>query len=126
MACVLTPQCNFPYKYFQCQLPEDTIDVEVTVWTMKGIHTFKTDCSTQLISCRPWTFIYCPYPSLTKKMKTYLKLKDQVADPSHPSPAYPERPNTPSPQKALASRSNTMEKQRREVKLTKQTRGSRM
>ena len=99
MACVLTPQCNFLYGYFQCQLPEDTIDAEVTVWTMKDIHTFKRDHSMQLISCRPWTSRYCPYPSLIKKMKTYLELKDQVADPPQPSPAFPERPNMPSPQK---------------------------
>ena len=27
MACDLTPQCNFLYSFFQCNLPEDTIDV---------------------------------------------------------------------------------------------------
>ena len=107
MACVLTPQCNFLYGYFQCQLPEDTIEVEVTVQTTKGIHTFKRDHSTQLISCRPWTSRYQPYPSLTKKMKTYLELKDQVADPPHASPTYPGRPNTLSTKKAQTSRCDT-------------------
>ena len=41
MACDLAPLCNFLYGFFQCQLPEDTIDVEIIVKTMKGIHTFK-------------------------------------------------------------------------------------
>ena len=116
MACVLTLQCNFFYGYFWCQMPEDTIDVEVTVQTMKGIHIFNRDHSTQLISCRPWTSRYCPHPSLTKKMKTYLELKDKVADPPNPSPAYPESPNMPSPQKTQASRSNTMRETKKRSK----------
>ena len=104
MACVLMPQCNFLYGYFWCQLLEDTIDVEVTVQTMTGIQIFKRDHATQLISCRPWTSLLCPYQSLARKMKTYLVLKDQGADPSHPNPIYPKRPNTPSPQKVQTSR----------------------
>ena len=120
MACVLTPQCNFLYGYFPCQLPDDTIDVEMTGQSMKGIHTFKRDCSMQLISCRPWTSRYCPYPSLTKKMKTYLKLKDQVAKPPYPSPAYTERPNTPSAQNAKMSKSNTSRETKKRNK-TQQT-----
>ena len=36
MACDLDPQCNFPYGYFTCNFPEDTVDVEVTVHTLKG------------------------------------------------------------------------------------------
>ena len=35
MACNLAPQCNFLYGYFQCQLLEDTIDVEIIVRTQK-------------------------------------------------------------------------------------------
>ena len=64
MACVLTPQCNFLYGFFWCQLPEDTIDVEVKVITMKGIPMFRRECSTKIISCKPWTPNHCPYPSL--------------------------------------------------------------
>ena len=110
MACVLMPQCNFLYGYFWCQLPEDTFDVEVTFRTMKGNHTFKRDHATQVISCRPWTSQCHPYQSLARKMKTYLELKDQVADLHHPNPTYPKRPEMPSPQKAQASR-NRMTKE---------------
>ena len=99
MACVLTPQCNFLYEYFLCQSPEDTIDMEVFVWTMKGIHSFKKDHAMQLIPCRPWTSRHHPYPSLTKKMRTYLVLKDHVADPSQPNPTYTQGPNMTAPQK---------------------------
>ena len=40
MASNLELQYNFLYGSFTCNLPEDTIDVEVTVHTLKGIHTF--------------------------------------------------------------------------------------
>ena len=99
MACVLTLQCNFPYGYFWCQLPEDTIDVEVSVRTMKSIHSVRRDCFTQLISYKPWTQNHHPYPSPTRKMRTYLELKEQMADSLHTSPNYPEKPKMPSPQK---------------------------
>ena len=72
MTCVLMPQCNFFYGYFQCQLLKDTIDIEMTVQTIKGIHKFKRDCSTQVIACRPWTFQLHPYQSLTKKDEDLL------------------------------------------------------
>ena len=113
------PQCNFLYGYFWCQLPEDTMDVEMTVRTLKGIHRFKRDCATQVISCRPCSSRLCPYQSLARKMRTYLELKDQVANPPHPNPTYPDRPNTPSPQKLKASR-NRMAKESKKRSRNKQ------
>ena len=110
MACVLMPQYNFLYGYFWCQLQEDTMDMEMTVRTVKGIHMFKRDCATQAISCRPWSAQLCPYQSLARKMRAYLELKDQAADPPHPNLTYPDRPNIPSPQKLQASR-NRMAKE---------------
>ena len=125
MVCVLTPQCNFLYRYFWCQLPEDTIDVEVTVWTMKDIHTFKRDCSTQLISYRPWTSRYHPYPSLTKKMKTYLEADRPGGQPSSPQPHLPLKgPDMPSLPKAQTSKKDTSKETKKRNKLNKQTRGN--
>ena len=49
MACDLNLQYNFLYRYFTCNLPEDKIDVEVTIHTLKGIHTFRKDCNTQML-----------------------------------------------------------------------------
>ena len=82
MACVLRPECNFLHRYFQCLLPEETIDVEAKVISMRGIHTFRRDCTTQIITCKPWSSRLCPYPSLAWKMQTYMELKDPEA--SHP------------------------------------------
>ena len=74
---------------------------------MKGIHLFRRDHSTKIISCKPWTQNHFPYPSLTRKLRTYLELKDQAADSPHPRPYYPERPKTPSPQKGQNDKEET-------------------
>ena len=71
MACKLRPECNFLHGYFRCQLPVETVDVEVKVKTMQGIHTFRRDRTSQVIKCNPWSTRLCPYPSLIQKMKTY-------------------------------------------------------
>ena len=74
MACILKPECNF----FRCLLPIETVDVEVKVKTMRGIHTFRRDWTTQVISCNPWSTRPHPYPSLIRKMKTYLELEGKL------------------------------------------------
>ena len=79
MACILMPQFNFVHGYFRCPLPEETVDVEVKVKTMKGIHTFRRDHTTQIISYKPWSPRLCPYLSLVRRMQTYLELKVQDA-----------------------------------------------
>ena len=71
---------------------------------MKGIHTFKRDHATWIISCRPWSSQLCPYQSLARKMRTYVEVKENTTNPLHPNPTYPDRPNTPLPQKLQASK----------------------
>ena len=100
MAYNLMPQCNFVHGYFSCLLPEETINVEVKVKTMKGIHTFRRDCTTQIIS---WSPRLHPYPSLVKRMQTYLELKGQNASQLYSSSNQAVRPHvmwkTPVPKK---------------------------
>ena len=115
MACVLTPQCGFWYSYFWCQLPKNTMDMDMTVRTMKGSLSFKRDCFTLIISCNLWIPDHHPYPSLAEKMMTYLEWKEHVADSRHPSPNYPEKPKSQCQRKhRMAQR-----KQRREPSLVK-------
>ena len=60
---------------------------------MKGIHTFKGDHSTQVVSCRPWTSSLCPYQSLArKKEKLYGNERSSI---------QPYSCQTHLPQKAL-------------------------
>ena len=95
MACMLVPQCNFVHRYFRCLLPEETIDAAVTIKTMKGIHTFRRDHTTQIISCKPWSPRLCPYPSLVRRMQTYLVLKSQDASQPCSSSNQAVRPTSP-------------------------------
>ena len=64
MACELAANCNFLFSFFSCNLPEDTIDVELMVHTLVGIYTFKKDRNTQVIRCSPWGTEVKPFPSL--------------------------------------------------------------
>ena len=102
------PEYNFEHEYFRYLLQEETIDVEVKVKTMKGIHTFRRDCTTQIISCKPWSPRLQPYPSLVRRMQTYLELKGQNASQSCPSSNQAVRPTllwkTPVPKKAIDRR----------------------
>ena len=36
-------QCDLMYGFLKCALQEDTIDVDLKVHTLKGIHTFRKD-----------------------------------------------------------------------------------
>ena len=94
MACYLVPQCYFLYELFKCQLPKDTIDVEIMVRTMKGIHAFKKDCSSETSSCSPWGMHVHAFSSLVKKMEAYLEERRNITDPFHLTHTYPDRPIT--------------------------------
>ena len=58
MACELAVQCNLMHSYLKCGLPEDTIDVDLKIHTLKGIHTFKKDYKSQTSECSPWELKY--------------------------------------------------------------------
>ena len=93
MACNLASHCNFLYRFFQCQLLEDTIDVEITVRILKEIHTFKKECSTQTSLWSPLGLHIHPFPSLVKKMEAFLEERRNIKDPFHLTHTYPARPD---------------------------------
>ena len=41
MSCVLQPECYFLHGNLKCLLPAETVDIELKVKMMQGIHTFK-------------------------------------------------------------------------------------
>ena len=98
MACILHPECNFLHRYFRCQLPEETVDVEVKVKIMQGIQTFRRDRTSQVIRCNPWSTRLHPYPSLIWKMKTYIELEGRLG----PKPSC----NKPNHNKSLGSKTS--------------------
>ena len=84
MACDLSPQCNLLYGFFSCQLPEDTICIEITVRTLKGIHSFRKYCATQSSSCSPLNLQTKPFPLLLQKVDSYMEDIKRIANPFTP------------------------------------------
>ena len=94
MAYILKPECNFLHRYFRCLLPLETADVEVKVKTMRGIHTFRRDRTTQVILCNPWSTRFHAYPSLIKRMKIYLEFEGKLGPKPKPQPQSQPCTNT--------------------------------
>ena len=78
MVCLLLPECNFLHGFFRSKLPVEVVDVEAKVTSMQGMHIFRRDRMTQLIRCIPWTTKLCPYPTIVKKMKTFLEVENKM------------------------------------------------
>ena len=83
MSFILKPEFNSLYGYFRFLLPIETMDVEVKIKMMRGIHTFRRHQTTQVISCNPWSTRLHPYPSLIRKMKTDLELEGKLGNKLH-------------------------------------------
>ena len=97
MACELSANCDLIFGILSCNLPEDTIDVDLNVQTLQGIHTYKKDRSTQVIKCSSWGSKVRSFPSLQKKMAEFLRCRQITATP------YANRSFQPRP-KATATR----------------------
>ena len=53
MVCGLSKQCDVVFECLKYALREGTIDVDLKVCTLKGIHTFQKDYTMQMIKCSP-------------------------------------------------------------------------
>ena len=62
MACEISMQCNLVHRFLKCAIPGDTIDVDLKVHTLKGIHMFKKDYKSQTSKCSLWEQRYSPTP----------------------------------------------------------------
>ena len=97
MEYLLQPKCNFLHSFFRCKLPIEVVNVEVKITSMQGTHIFRRDWTMQVIKCTPWSTRLCPYPTIIKKMKTFLEVEGKMG----PTPAQasqfrpPEAPPKP-------------------------------
>ena len=118
MAFDLAPNCSFLFGYFSCNLLQDIIDVNITICTLKGIHTFRRDCTTQISKCSPWGLEVRPFPSL-QKMRDYIEERQAIVNPFS-SKSYPSGHN-PSPfvqwPKATTTKERTVVANPRKVKV---------
>ena len=74
-------ECEFLFHNLCCSLPKDTVDVEVTMWTVGGIHTYRRDRTTQVASYSPWNRQLKPFPFLRKKITEYQEEKSRNFNP---------------------------------------------
>ena len=73
----LKAQCDFVFNNFYCVLLEDMMDVEVTIWTVDGIHTYRRERMTTTASYSPWSRQVSPFSSLRKKIDNYEEEKKE-------------------------------------------------
>ena len=94
MACVLHPKFNFLHCYPKCLLPAETVDMELKVKMMQGIHTFRQDRTSWIIKCTPGAPGSICTP-LVRKMKTYLELEGRLGPKSKPQSQTQSTQNHP-------------------------------
>ena len=90
---------------------------------MRGIHTFRRYRTTQVILSNPWSTRLCPYPSLIRKMKTYLELEGKLGPKPKPQPQLQPHTSIPSHDRNSSTRKTLVpkkvEKRRRAKALVK-------
>ena len=104
--------CSCLFGYFHCALPEDTIDVEVTVRTLNGIQTYQKDCSTQSTSCSPQGTLVKPFPSLHREMNDYMEEKRKLVNPFTPCQRPSNRQNFSLPKKTIPTKKKKSDSKR--------------
>ena len=82
-------QCDLTYGFLKCAIPEDAVDVDLKVHTLKGIHTFRKDYKSQMNKCSPWGTKVQPYPSLEKKMVESVRSLQTTTTPFANRPYQP-------------------------------------
>ena len=103
---------QFLAQLFWCQLPVETVDVEVRITSMQGTHMFRKDRTCQLIKCNLWITRLCPHPTIIKKRRTYLELEGKLG-PKPQSQANQFRPPFPDTNPQVRKESKMTEKRKR-------------
>ena len=71
MACEISPICDFLFGSFRTSLLMDTVDIELTIWIVKGIYTYRKDHTVESTIFNPWGKKVIPFPSLRHKIQAY-------------------------------------------------------
>ena len=89
----LKGHCNFDLHYFHCALPKDKVDMEMTIWMVDGIHTYRRDQTTQVTFYSPWSRQVKPFSSLRKKIAEYREEKMESHKKRNSNPLTPVQEN---------------------------------
>ena len=95
MACLLQPECNILHGFFRRRLPVEVVVIEVKITSMQGMHIFRRDRMTQLITCTPCSTRLHPHPTIIMKMKTFQEVKGKMGPIQVPAPSNQFRPPLP-------------------------------
>ena len=63
----------------------EVVDMEVKITSMQGTHIFRRDKMTQLIKCTLWSTRLHPYPTIVKKMRTFLEVEGKMGPTAQPA-----------------------------------------
>ena len=90
----LKAHCNIDFHYCHCALPKDAVDVEMTIWTVDGIHTYRRHQTAKVTSYSPWGRQKKAFSSLRKKVAKYKEQKKESHERGNFNPFTPVRENT--------------------------------
>ena len=79
MARQINPVCDFMLGYMKCELPEDTVKVDIKIRTFRGIHTLKDNRDYCTLMFRPWGSQVKPFEVLKVKLSRYVKRRETIA-----------------------------------------------
>ena len=61
MASQINPVCDLAFRFLKCDLPEDTVDIDLKIHTIRGILTYKEDYDSHTNKFRPWGIHVVPF-----------------------------------------------------------------
>ena len=85
MASQINLVCDFASGYLQCDLPENTVDIDLKIHTIRGIHTYKEDCHSCANRFRPWGIYVMPFEPLKEKMAKFMRQREAATTTTTPS-----------------------------------------
>ena len=73
MASKITPKMGSSFGYLRCNLPKDTIDIDLKIHTLRGIYPYKKGRSSDVNRYNPCGIEITPLPSLKKNMTKFMR-----------------------------------------------------
>ena len=77
MVRIISPICDIIFASIRTSLPMDTVDVDLTIWTVKRIHMYRKDHTEESMTFTPWSKKVIPFPSLRWKTQAFQDDKRQ-------------------------------------------------
>ena len=77
MAIDISPMCDFIFISIRTSLPMDTVDIDLTIWMVKGIYMYRKDHTAESTIFTPWNNKVIPFPSLRHKIQAFQDDKRQ-------------------------------------------------